>query len=55
MTSLWNRLLGKQEIWMSRPWDLTEIVPVYETLTFRVCAGIIGCLLIVVLLMVVFW
>ena len=55
MTSLWNRLLGKQEVWMSRPWDLTEIVPVHETRWFRVCAGIIGCFLVTALFMVLFW
>jgi hypothetical protein len=51
---LWKRLLGKEEIWMSRPWDLTEIVPVHETFWFRLCAGIIGFFLIAVLLVVSF-
>jgi hypothetical protein len=47
-------MLGRSEVWLSRPWDLTEIVPVQETLWFRagavIAAGIVMVVLLVVLL-----
>lgn len=47
MTSLWNRLLGRSEILRSRPWDLTEIVPLSERLWFRLLLIALGILLLV--------
>jgi len=46
MTSLWNRLLGRSEILRSRPWDLTEIVPLSERLWFRLLLIALGILLL---------
>ena len=45
--------MGREEIWMSRPWDLTEIVPLHERRWFQVSAIIIALFICVLLLAVI--
>lgn len=52
MIPLWKILTGNEKTDLSRLWDLTERVPIYERQWFRAWSAIVGLVIFVILLAV---